>query len=167
MAISKKKIIFSGSFLVFLEAEEEEDGVKDKGGRDATQGVHKEVELGLFEAVLLEPFENLLFLEQIAAVDGRETAPEVDHGRELGHAVLSSIARVPNLDERDVQVVRLGVNVFQLLKNFLTFGAVVFICNEVRIVLIYRALSRSCVSTYKSRPRQTRSRPAACPASFY
>ena len=95
-----------------IEAKEEEDGVEDESGCDPAKSVHEDVELRMFEAILLKPLEDFLFLEKIPTVNGRETAPEVDHGREFGHAVLSSVAHVSDLDERDVQVVCFSVNVF-------------------------------------------------------
>lgn len=117
-----------GSFLVrAFEAEEQEDGVGDEGGCDAAQRVHEQVELGLLEAVLLEPLEHLFLGHQVAAIDGREPAPEVDHRRELGHAVLAGVARVFDLDERDVQVVRLGVDVLQLFEHLLALGTVALV----------------------------------------
>jgi len=113
-----------GSF----EAEEKENGVEDKSRSDAAKGVHEQIELWLLEAVLLKPFEHLLLGHQIASVDGRETTPEVDHGGELGDAVLASVASVTNLDESDVQVVRLGIDVLQLLQHLLALWAIVLIC---------------------------------------
>ena len=45
-----------GSF----KAEEEEDCVEDERGCDATQCVHEEIQFGLLETILLEPFEHLI-----------------------------------------------------------------------------------------------------------
>lgn len=111
-----------------FEAEEEEDGVKDESRSDATKGVHEKVELRLLETVLCQPFQHLVFGHQIASVNRRETTPEVDHGWELGHAIFTGVTRVADLDKCDVQVVRFGVNVLQLLQHFLAFRTVVFIC---------------------------------------
>jgi len=110
-----------------FETDHEEDGVEDKGGRDAAQGVHEQIELGLFEAVLGEPVEDLLLDHEITAVDGRETASEVDDGREFVDAVLACVARVADLDERDVQIVRLRVDVLQLAQHFRALLTVVLI----------------------------------------
>ena len=114
-----------------FETDHEEDGVEDKGGRDAAQGVHEQIELGLFEAVLGEPVEDLLLDHEITAVDGRETASEVDDGREFVDAVLACVARVADLDERDVQIVRLRVDVLQLAQHFRALLTVVLICNTI------------------------------------
>lgn len=87
-----------GSF----KAEEEEDCVEDERGCDATQCVHEEIQFGLLETILLEPFEHLMFGHEIAAVDGREAATKVNHGREFVYAILAGVTRVTDLDERDI-----------------------------------------------------------------
>jgi len=87
-----------GSF----KAEEEEDCVEDERRCDATQCVHEEVQFGLLEAILLEPFENLVFGHEITAVDGREAATKVNHGRKFVYAILAGVTSVTDLDERDI-----------------------------------------------------------------
>ena len=85
-----------------FETHHQEDGVKDESRSDSSQCVHEQVQLGLLEAVLGEPVEHFFLGHQIAAIDGREAPAEVDHGRELGDAVLAGVPRVANLDESDV-----------------------------------------------------------------
>ena len=71
-----------------------------------------------------------LFLDhEISAIDGRETASEVDDGREFVDAVFACVTRVTDLDEGDVQVIRFRVDVFQFLQHFLAFWAVVLVCS--------------------------------------
>lgn len=110
-----------------FEAKEQEDGVENEGRCDAAQGVHEQVQFRLFESVLGEPFEDFVFSHQVTSVDGRETASEVHHCWKFGDAVLPCVTGVADLDERDVQVVRLGVDVLQFLEDFLTLWTVVLI----------------------------------------
>ena len=156
-----------GSF----EAKEEENGVENESGCDAAECVHEEVELRLLEAVLLQPFEHFFFGHQVAAVDGRETATEIDHGRELGDAVFSSVSRVSDFDESYVQIVRFGVNVLQFLQHLLALGAVVlvFVLREKKDsaqLVNANTVEKIMCFAYKSRRRRIRFRPVTCRASF-
>ena len=116
--------LMMGSF----EAEKKENSVEDKSRCDATKGVHEQIELRLLETILLKPFEHFLLGHQITSINGWKATPEVDHSGKLSDAVLASVARVTNLDECDVQVVRFGINVFQFLQHLLALRAIVLIC---------------------------------------
>ena len=59
----------------------------------------------------------------LTPVDAGEFPPEVDEGGELVDAVLLGVAVVVDLDERDVQRVRLVVDPLQPLQHALATGA--------------------------------------------
>lgn len=98
-----------------FETKEKKDGVANECRSDRSEGIHKQIKLGLFETVLLEPFKNLLFVHQISTINGRETASEVNHSGELINAIFARVAYVTDFDKGDVKVVSFGVYVFQFI----------------------------------------------------
>lgn len=54
-----------------------------------------------------------------------EPPPEVDKSRQLLDAILLGVARVPDLDEGDIEVVCLVVNLLQLHQDFITLGGII------------------------------------------
>lgn len=58
------------------------------------------------------------------SVYAREPSSEVDQGGELLNTVLLGVARVPDLDEGDVQVVSVIVNLLQLREDLFALGVV-------------------------------------------
>lgn len=98
----------------------------------------------------------------LTSINTRETLPEVDDSRQLCHSPFPCVARVRHLDERDVQVVRFAVDVFQFLKHQRAVGVIRFVCQN-KTLKDYVQPNRAEAAYRNKRPR-TRSPRGVCPA---
>jgi hypothetical protein len=121
-----------------LEALQQESGVYDEGDADGEQCVHEEVQLGLSEAVLPQPFQNISFGMDVAPIYAREAPPKVDNRREIGHAPFPRVPRIRHLDESYVKIVGLAIDVLQLLRDDFALVRIYLVWNTLNSFRIFQ-----------------------------
>lgn len=82
--------------------------------------------------LLLQPFEHLLFVLEIALVYHRNALLKIEHCRYFLNAVLLSLLRVVDLHERHAELIAFIVDVLQFIEYSLRLPIVVVICVIVR-----------------------------------
>ncbi|KZC09823.1 hypothetical protein WN55_00469, partial [Dufourea novaeangliae] len=125
------------------EARQEEAGVHGEQHGDGDQHVHVYVQLRLTVPVLAQPLQHVVLARAtLTSINTGESLAEIDNGRKLSDAPFSGVSRVGHLDERDVQVVRLAVDVLQLLVHFLALFVIVYLQKKT---LVHKSLQHPVV----------------------
>lgn len=78
--------------------------------------------------LLLQPFEHLLLVLEIALVYHRNALLEVEHCRYFLNAILLSLLRIIDLHECYAELIAFIVDVLQFIENSLRLPIVIVVC---------------------------------------